>query len=295
MPNIDYQPPVSELLTYGRPKEGSRDRWFDYVDAYGLTTEHIPSLIRLASEENLNWEDEVECYAPVHAFRALGQLKAETAIQPLIDLLSHEDDDWFMEELPRVFGMIGLACIPKLTDYLTVSQSGCWSKTAAADGLAKIATSHPDHRDECVQILAQALARHGQQEAELNGSLVAKLLELNAVEAVGIIEKAYKEGPMDEMICGSLAMVKISLGFDSAEDFTPEELQFKQPEWMKPIQEMAATLELLSSHSPKESAKSKGLSLPSFGPKGLSPINPQPLKPKSGFGSQQPKKKKKKR
>ena len=73
MPANDYQQPVSELLAIGRPK-GIRGKWFDYVEAYGFSQDHVPELVRLASEEDLNWQDDDECYAPIHAYRTLGQL-----------------------------------------------------------------------------------------------------------------------------------------------------------------------------------------------------------------------------
>ena len=58
----DYQPPVSELLTIGRPK-GTRGKWFDYIEAYDFTQDHVPELVRLASEEDLDWQDDNDCFA----------------------------------------------------------------------------------------------------------------------------------------------------------------------------------------------------------------------------------------
>ena len=57
MPVSDYQPPVSNLLTIGRPKQIGRNQWFDYVEAYGFTEDHVPDLIRMASDEDWNWHD----------------------------------------------------------------------------------------------------------------------------------------------------------------------------------------------------------------------------------------------
>src|SRR5579864_7878643 len=48
----------------------------------------------------------------VHAWRALGQLRAVEAVEPLLELFDRlEDDDWVHEELPAVFGLIGPARI----------------------------------------------------------------------------------------------------------------------------------------------------------------------------------------
>ncbi|MEM9092174.1 MAG: DUF1186 domain-containing protein [Cyanobacteria bacterium P01_F01_bin.53] len=301
MPSTDYCPPVSDLLSCGRPKNISRTEWFDYVEAYGFTDEHIPELIQLASEEALDWEDERECYAPIHAYRVLGQLRAETAIQPLVHLLDLDDSDWFMEELPTVFGLIGPACIPALTDYLQVAAPSAWSKAAAAAGLAKIAEHHSGHRDECIKCITEALSRHQKQPAELNGSLVAKLLALQAVESVDVIEQAYKVGPMDEMFCGSWARVQIELGLATAADFSPEELRHQEPDWMASIRQTANLVEEVAQPNDEPDALaslkavSKGSNLKQFGQGVLAAKRRKSSQPTTGFGSQRTTKKKKKR
>lgn len=244
MPAQDYQPPIDQLLAYGRPGVTSPDQWINYIDELGLTAEHIPELVRLASDQELD-EDEVEIYAYIHAYRALGQLKADSAIEPLIKLLGDEANEWFLEELPKVFAMIGPKCIAPLAAYLTSQEPGKWSKTSAARGLEEIAKAHPAYRDECVQHLSDALACHSQQPAPLNGCLVANLLKLKATEAVPVIEQAYREGPMDETICGTWARVQIELGLATESDFTPEELQHELPELLKAIQRVTQRIQQL--------------------------------------------------
>jgi len=81
-----YPPPVSELLTLGDcSKIGA---WPDYL-ALGLGPQHIPDLIRMALDEELHWadSDSLDVWLPVHAWRALGQLRAEAAVEPLAGLL----------------------------------------------------------------------------------------------------------------------------------------------------------------------------------------------------------------
>ena len=301
MPANDYAPPVAQLLRCGRPKNVNRTDWVDYVEAYGLTDEHIPTLVQLATEKELDWEDEGECYAPIHAYRALGQLRAVAAVPSLVSLLDGDDSDWFMEDLPIVFGMIGPACLPALTDYLGRVEPSAWSQSAAAGGLEKIAVYHPGYRDECVELLTAALSRHQKQPPELNGSLVARLLDLQAAESVSAIEKAYKEGPMDEMVCGSWARVQIELGLATEADFSPAELRCREPAWMSPIRQMAGLVGQLAQSDNEPGAfaslkvASKDSKLQRFGQGALSTKHHQATQPKLGFGTQRPKGKKKKR
>ncbi|EKU97918.1 hypothetical protein Lepto7375DRAFT_7175 [Leptolyngbya sp. PCC 7375] len=295
----DYQPPIDQLLAYGRPDVAYPNQWINYVDELGLTTDHIPELIRLASDKELDEDDEVEIYAYIHAYRALGQLKAESVIEPLIKLLGDEANEWFLEELPEVFAMIGPTCIGPLADYLTSQGPGKWSKTSAARGLEEIAKAHPDYRDDCVQHLSDALACHKQQPPDLNGSLVAKLLRLEATEAVDVIAKAYKEGPMDEMFCGTWARVQIELGLATESDFTPEELQHFMPEWMESIQRVAQGIRQLPQSKPSialptKAAHSTGLTRFGKGDLASTGQSKSP-KPKAGFGPSKNKGKKSKK
>ncbi len=53
--------------------------------------------------------DRPEVWAPIHAWRTLGQLHAAAAIAPLLGLLHYiddDDDDWAAEDLPRALGLI---------------------------------------------------------------------------------------------------------------------------------------------------------------------------------------------
>ncbi len=122
MDEVAYPPPVDRLLTLGDAR-GQRE-WHDYRQ-YGLDREHVPDLIRMATDPDLNWADpdSAEVWAPLHAWRALGQLRAAEAVGPLLGLLEElEDSDWFNEDLPEVFGLIGPVAIPALIAHLADQQ-----------------------------------------------------------------------------------------------------------------------------------------------------------------------------
>ena len=100
--NARYQPPVERLLTYGESDRIRPDDWPDYPEL-GLGPEHVPDLIQMATDEALNEADaeSTEVWAPLHAWRALGQLRAVEAVEPLLELFDRlEEDDWVHEELP---------------------------------------------------------------------------------------------------------------------------------------------------------------------------------------------------
>src|SRR5947209_10881753 len=101
---MSYTPPVNQLLTYGIVEDTlPYDKWPNYLEL-GFGPEHIPELIRMATANNLRSDEapDLEFWAPVHAWRTLGQLHAEAAIEPLLRLFEdHIGDDWVTEELPE--------------------------------------------------------------------------------------------------------------------------------------------------------------------------------------------------
>jgi hypothetical protein len=210
----EYREPVKALLQAG--KEHGFGAWPDYVKTYGFSEADIPDLIRMATDEDLYSADlaSSELWAPIHAWRALGQLKAEAAIEPLITLLQRIDeldDDWVDEEMKLVFGMVGPAAIDPLARYLGEPNHGEFARIAAAEGLRQIAQQHPEVRDRVVGVLAAELGKFADQPT-VNGFLVGELVELRAVERAKTIEDAYFRNCVDESVYGDWREIQTELG-----------------------------------------------------------------------------------
>ena len=225
-----YPPPVDRLLAYGDCRT-MRD-WPDYL-RLGLTSEHVPELIRMATDDDLHFADSagLEVWAPVHAWRALGQLRAEEAVQPLIGLLERfddeiEGDEYVMSDLPKVFGLMGRAAIPALTAYLQNDKHLDRSRITAAASLQNVAEHDPMVRDEVVAILKQQLEQFDVQDEGLNGFLISDLVDLKATEALPAIEQAFAAGAIDEMIMGDWEDVQIAFGLKTERE-TP-----RSSDWM---------------------------------------------------------------
>jgi hypothetical protein len=185
--------------------------------ALGLGPEHVPDLIRMALDEELYWS-EVEneaVWAPIHAWRALAQLHAEEAAQPLTRLLyriDEYDDDWVGEEIPRVFGHIGPAAIPVLADYLADDAHGLWARVAAAQGLQEIGERHPEARSAAINALTETLERFMDHDRTLNAFLISYLVDLDAVEAAPLMERAFEAEQVDLAVMGDWEDVQMELG-----------------------------------------------------------------------------------
>jgi HEAT repeat protein len=219
----DYPQPVAKLLTLGDVR--GKLQWADYP-ALGLTADHVPDLVRMALDDDLHWADSEsdEVWAPLHAWRALGQLQAGAAAEPLLTLLSRVDefnDDWVGEDLPKAFGDIGQPAIVPLARYLADSSHGLWARVAAASSFVKIAQRHPDQRDACVEALTQQLTKFKKLDPILNGSIITDLTDLKAVESAPVMEQAFAADQVDTSIQGDWEDTQIRLGLLS-ERLTPK-------------------------------------------------------------------------
>ncbi|GAC1644113.1 MAG: hypothetical protein NVS4B12_08950 [Ktedonobacteraceae bacterium] len=215
-----YRPPVESLLTYGESDRITADAWPDYREL-GIGPEQIPELIQMATDEVLNVADvdSSEVWAPLHAWRALGQLRAVEAVEPLLELFDGlEEDDWIHEELPVVFSLIGPAALPPLAAYLADLSHTDSSRISTSSSIEKIGKRWPGARAEALAILEEQLERFEENEPDVNAFLVEALVELGAKEAAPLIERAFAEGYVDPMVMGDWEDVQVELGLKSAEE-----------------------------------------------------------------------------
>lgn len=212
MPFSDYRPPVAQLLALGDPLVEQNE--ISYLQL-GLSEADVPELCRLVQAATLydDEADDLQTYASVHAWRALGELRAEAAIDTLINEFRHaETDDWVSEELPAIFGRIGAAAIAPLTTYLEDYDNDIWARFAAVTSLTAIAQAFPESRERCVAILSEQLARFAEQDTDINALLIGELCTLAAVEAAPLMEQAFAADAVDMTVMGDWEDVQLELG-----------------------------------------------------------------------------------
>ena len=212
MPISDYRPPVAQLLALGDPLVDPDEISYRQL---GLSEADVPELCRLAQATSLDDDeaDDLEVYACVHAWRALGELRAEAAIDTLIGEFRHaEMDDWVAEELPAILGRIGATAIAPLTAYLEDDDNDTWARVTAMTSLTAIAQAFPESRDRCGAILSEQLTRFAEQDADFNALLIGGLATLAAVEAAPLMEQAFAAEAVDLTVMGDWEDVRIELG-----------------------------------------------------------------------------------
>lgn len=309
LPN--YKPPVSDLLTYGSCLEIDRQftpersehfinkilaarqeevdgarlaqfkrriepaTWPDYLKELGITLEHIPELIRMMMDEELTWADgeSTEVWAPTHAWRCLGLLRADEAVASLMELLSDDEDaDWILEEIPWVLALIGERAIAPATLYLASRRKPEWCRIAMVSTLEYIGLLYPALKERCIEKMASQLADYAHNSESLNGFLVCSLVELKAIAKASLMGRAYSAERVDDTICGNWPQVQIDLGIATKDNFTAEELEDYDFMWVHEPQlaEEQRTVAELPSKQPdrqKEAQASSSKTVYGFGEK----------------------------
>ena len=216
--------------------ENLDDAWPNYLEL-GLAEEHIPELIRMISDEALNHAgvDSSEVWAPLHAWRALGQLKAVEAAEPLVRLYdSLPDDHWLCRELPKVFSLIGPDAIPAIQKYFCDDTVDEFHKLEAPSCLETIALDHPGHRDDCIAVLEGQLSACRTNGNTFNAFLILALVKLQAKETIRAIGTAFKADLVDISVMGDLEDVEIELSLRQYRETSRPEMH-----WLPKLPEMA--------------------------------------------------------
>ncbi|MEC4050194.1 DUF1186 domain-containing protein [Flavobacterium sp. SUN046] len=206
----NYSCPIDQLLTYGSCK--TTGKWPNYLEL-GFTNENVDELIKMTQDEELHnsSSESTELWAPIHAWRTLGQLKAISSAEFLLKLFSKVDDDWVNDEIPKVFEMLGPETISVIQHYIEKNEDDLYANICALNCLEKIGNEYHESRLTCIEILSTQLKKCEEQDETYNAFLVSYLVDLNATEAIEIITNAYEKNTVEQSVTGDLEEVEIEL------------------------------------------------------------------------------------
>ena len=231
-----YTPPVDKLLTYGETQRLSPDEWPNYVEELGLVPEHVPDLIRMASDAQLNdaEPEDVRGWAPMHAYRAICQMHVETEIDALLSLIEIflDSNDFALEEMRYVFSVIGPSTLPKIAEYMANSSHDEWARVCASEAVEEIGLNWPESRSGCVRILMVQLESFEENGYHFNAFLIHALAKLQAVEAAPLIEQAFAANCVEEFVQGDWDDVQVDLGLKSEEELKAQRAR-EGEEWAR--------------------------------------------------------------
>lgn len=226
-----YPSPVDKLLAYGPCDDIiSYEEWPDYLEL-GFGPEHIPDLIRLAMDTTSFSGDSSDpryC-APVHAWRTLGQLRAQEAIEPLITLAEDpEYGDLASDELGDVYGLIGPPAIPTLAAYLADKSHQPLARADAIGCIQAIGIMHPEAKVECVAALIRQLELFEENNPTVNSFLILALKELKVLDAMPLIKQAFDAGYIDQLVTGDWDDIQVLFGLKQRDEVPQRGLDLEE-------------------------------------------------------------------
>jgi len=239
MQNYTDNSPVLRLLELGDPDD-VKD-WSIYRDLK-ITSEHLDELSQMAIDVNfLDSDVDTHWAGPIHAWRMLGELEIPGAIGPLVHALqemSEELLDWAGDEFSTIFARIGPSGIPALTGLIANTKASNYSRWNAARCISAICEEHPESRADGVAVLTQQLEKFATNDPDLNAMLLINLvIDLRAVESIGVIEQAFQAGRVNEDFMGGWDEVQVELGLKDRSE-VPEKprpnMMFDSWEYVKP-------------------------------------------------------------
>jgi len=213
-PAGQYSPPLDGLLDLGW--QADEQSVSDFARRTSLQASHAPDLLRLVLDEGLRggWPAETPTWAPLHALRLLGQLRAHQTAAPLLALMEDEND-WLSDLLPSVWAAMGPKATPPLWDHLEQRAAPPIRRGNVIIGLSRMGQKHRSYRREVVDRFIKLLEESPPDDKEANGYVVHALASLlKARQAWPAIRRAYDSNKLDDSIV-TLDDVRRDLGPES--------------------------------------------------------------------------------
>lgn len=206
---MDKQTLINTLSRFTQPEPGQRDTNFS---ALRLTADDAPVLLDMVLNPEVLEDNEATVWVPLYAWRALKALGTPVAIEQLLPAFAiHQDDDWALEELPEVIAAAGERALAPTLAFIRSDEDEL-ARGLSTRVLTLVAAQHPALKPQIIDQLTDLLEQQSAEEAELNAFIVSALIELKALNALVVINKAYEQGKVAEALVGDFEDVEIALG-----------------------------------------------------------------------------------
>jgi hypothetical protein len=171
---------------------------------------------RYAFFKEKEWKQE-EMTFPIHALWLLADLKDESALPEVLNLLRQEREiidlwifDFVHEDMWEVIFHLGQHSLDELKAFVLEPLPDSFAQLPATDAVVQLAFHFPERREECIawfrDILERLLLRHEAEESALDGDFISffvgNLINIQAVELLPLIKRLYELDLVYEGIIG---------------------------------------------------------------------------------------------
>ncbi|GAA0727957.1 hypothetical protein GCM10009430_36630 [Aquimarina litoralis] len=177
------------------------DPWPNYVKKFNLTNVHIKELTEVIDSSNLSLVTNrcsEEEFFPMHAWRALAQLKSKECVPVLLKALLatvNKDAFWYRIELPNMLKVIGSESIKSIEVFLKKEID--WDyKVILIKGLVEIAINEPKQKNLIWSIIHNVLKDYKNNDLSFNASVLNEVFKLRPFES-NLIKTIIDENKID--------------------------------------------------------------------------------------------------
>jgi hypothetical protein len=126
----------------------------------------VERLGRIVSDP-FNWNEPLPAWwAVVHAVYLLGAVGTPETVLPLLRALRYAEaceNDWVTEDLPSIFGRIGLPACEALTAFAADRTNGWLARAIALEGLAAVTLGHPERTGDTFGLIRAYFADESEE------------------------------------------------------------------------------------------------------------------------------------
>jgi hypothetical protein len=135
------------------------------VDEF-LKRGHMAGLLGKIVADPYNWNEPLPAWwAVAHAVYLLGAIGTPETVLPLLRALRYAEaceNDWVTEDLPAIFGQLGLPAVEGLRPLVKDQTTGWLGRAIALEGLAAVSLRHPETADDLFRFIHDLFADPGE-------------------------------------------------------------------------------------------------------------------------------------
>ena len=161
-------------------------------------------------------------WTPIHAIYLLGMIKTRQSFFALCYAIVNRQEflsGWLIESMPGLLAGFGPEYLPELERLFAMESMDKFARSVATGAISAIGWKHPEARARAVSFLKGVVER--ESNPYLVADAICELCSLGEASAVPIIEKAFKERRVDEIVIDMDEAVKEAKGELDCE--TPED------------------------------------------------------------------------
>ncbi len=234
---LKYNERIQPLFAIGRKGLLQQNNVIDYINKYGLSSEDVEQLLRLANDMDIYTfdysgiaEDEgLEFFGVIHSWYALSALKAAEAKDLFIQMIENTSadliDDWLMSAFRHLIKPYRKEIYPYLLEVIKTEKYHHWVRAEYIEVIKDMAQGGEINLSEADALMEEILKNS--KDRIINSVAIGVCIDLKLLHHHDLIVQCFTNGTVDIGHIGDLEDVEIEMGLKTKREYPkqPTELQ----------------------------------------------------------------------